>query len=135
MLAEMEAGTSGGIRREIRRSLFRLRQHGIEPQVVGQNAVARPGQDDAGLSGLSGMMSVADADGARIVWLVKSRAGGGIERLWALISEKDGLLAVTSESLSRRELRSDRAELEESGRRSDGRSGLAFGRFLHVRSL
>jgi hypothetical protein len=109
MLAEMEAGTSGGLRREIRRSLFRLRQHGIEPPVIAQNAAARPAQDDAGLSG---MMSVVDADGARIVWIVKSRAGGGLRRLWALISEKDGLLAVTAESLSRRELRSDRAELE-----------------------
>ena len=112
MLAEMEVGTSGGLRREIRRSLFRLRQHGIETPVIAQSSAnaARPTGDD---TGLSGMMSIADADGARIVWIIKSRAGGGLKRLWALTSEKEGLLAVTAESLSRKELRSDRAELEQ----------------------
>ena len=112
MLAEMEVGTSGGLRREIRRSLFRLRQHGIETPVIAQSRAnaARPTGDD---TGLSGMMSIADADGARIVWIIKSRAGGGLKRLWALTSEKEGLLAVTAESLSRKELRSDRAELEQ----------------------
>jgi hypothetical protein len=112
MLAEMEVGTSGGLRREIRRSLFRLRQHGIEVPVIartGANAV-RPAEGD---TGLSGMMSITDADGARIVWMVKSRTGGGLKRLWALISEKEGLLAVTAENFSRKELRADRAELEQ----------------------
>jgi len=112
MLAELEVGSSGGLRREIRRSLFRLRQHGIEAPAI-ERASPHGIRPDAGEIGLSGMMSVADAEGARIVWLVKSRAGGGLKRLWALTSEKDGLLAVTAESLSRKELRSDRAELEQ----------------------
>jgi hypothetical protein len=112
LLAEMEVGTSGGLRREIRRSLFRLRQHGIEAPVTAQAGTnaRRPAQ---GGMGLSGMMSIADADGARIVWMVKSRPGGGVKRLWGLLSERDGLLAVTAESLSRKDLRSDRAELEQ----------------------
>jgi hypothetical protein len=111
LLAEMEIGTSGGLRREIRRSLFRLRQHGIEAPVAGETS-AEESRSQGGDAGLSGMMSVADADGSRIVWMVKSRAGGGLKRLWALTSEKDGLLAITADSLSRKELRSDRAELE-----------------------
>ncbi|MBV8053780.1 MAG: hypothetical protein JO071_00900 [Deltaproteobacteria bacterium] len=112
MLAEMEVGTSGRLRREIRRSLFRLRQHGIETPVI-----AQPGKDAVqpadSITGLSGMMSVGDSDGMRIVWMIKARAGGGLKRLWALVSEKDGLLAVAAESLSRKELRADRAELEQ----------------------
>jgi hypothetical protein len=112
ILAEMEVGTSGALRREIRRSLFRLRQQGIEAPVVSRSN-ASVAQSEGGDSGLVGMMSVADADGARIVWLVKSRTGGGLKRLWALISEKDGLLAITADSLSRKEFRSDRAELEQ----------------------
>jgi hypothetical protein len=112
MLTEMEIGTSGELRREIRRSLFRLRQHGIKAPVIAQprGTVARPVEDS---TGLSGMMSIADADGLRVVWMVKSRAGGGLRRLWTLVSEKEGLMAVTAESLSRKELRSDRAELEQ----------------------
>ena len=112
MLAEMEVGTSGGLRREIRRSLFRLRQQGIETPVIAQTS-AHAAQPDRGGVGLSGMMSAADADGARIVWMAKSRAGGGLKRLWALISEKEGMLAVTADSLSRKELRADRTELEQ----------------------
>jgi len=112
MLAEMEVGTSGGLRREIRRSLFRLRQHGVEPPAIiqtGANA-AQPERDG---TGLGGMMSVADAEGTRIVWMIKARTGGGMKRLWALISERDGMLAVTADSLSRKELRSERSELEQ----------------------
>jgi hypothetical protein len=112
MLAEMEVGTTGGLRREIRRSLFRLRQHGIEPPAIIQTS-ANAAQPERDGTGLGGMMSVADADGARIVWMTKSRAGGGVKRLWALISERDGMLAVTADSLSRKELRSDRSELEQ----------------------
>jgi hypothetical protein len=111
MLAEMEIGTTGGLRREIRRSLFRLRQHGIAAPVI-PPANPNPERPETVAPGLSGMMSIADADGARIVWIVKSRPGSGLKRLWALISEKEGLQAVTAESLSRKELRSDRAELE-----------------------
>jgi hypothetical protein len=111
MLAEMEAGTSGGLRREIRRALFRLRQHGIEVPVVAERpASTQPAERE---TSLAGMMSVADAEGARVVWIVKWLPRGGLKRLWALISERDGLLAVTAESLSRKELRSDRAELEQ----------------------
>lgn len=112
MLAEMEVGTSGGLRREIRRSLFRLRQQGIEAPVIAPTS-ANAVRAAEGDTGLSGMMSIADAEGARIVWIAKSRAGGGLKRLWALVSEKDGLLAVTAESLSRKELRADRAEVEQ----------------------
>jgi hypothetical protein len=110
MLAEMELGSSGVLRREIRRSLFRLRQHGIEPPAVAHTSTdAPPPEDD---SGLSGMMSIADAEGVRIVWVFKSRPGGGLKRLWGLISESEGLVAVAAESLSRKDLRSDRAEIE-----------------------
>jgi hypothetical protein len=112
MLAEMEAGSSGALRREIRRSLFRLRQHGIEAPAIPQTTPNAP-PAARGEAGLEGMMSVIDAEGARIVWLVKSRPGGGLKRLWALITDTDGLLTVRADSLSRKELRSDRAELEQ----------------------
>src|SRR6202140_4203138 len=41
MLAEMEAGVSGALRREVRRALFRLRQRGIAP-AEGAGAAAAP---------------------------------------------------------------------------------------------
>jgi hypothetical protein len=110
MLAEMELGTSGTLRREIRRSLFRLRQHGIEPPAI--QRISTTASAESADTGLHGLLSAADAESARIVWLFKSRSGGGVRRLWAIVSETDGLVAVAAESLSRKELRSDRAEVE-----------------------
>ncbi len=111
LLTEMEAGSSGALRREIRRALFRLRQQGVGTTETASpyDAVKARG-DDA--SGLTGALSVTDAEGMRVVWITKSRPGGGLRRLWALVSENDGLLAVKAETLSRKELRADRAELE-----------------------
>jgi hypothetical protein len=109
MLAEMEAAAIGAARREIRRALFRLRQRGIEPPAAVSRAIAAESDAEAGLSGL---LSPGDADGARIAWLLKSRASGGLKRLWGLVSETEGLFGATLETLSRKEFRADRAEIE-----------------------
>ncbi|HLJ43871.1 MAG TPA: hypothetical protein VKT12_06600, partial [Candidatus Binataceae bacterium] len=62
--------------------------------------------------GLSALFSPVDADGARIVWLLKERRGGGIARLWGLLADSEGLINVALAELSRRELRTERAEME-----------------------
>ncbi|HYL58648.1 MAG TPA: hypothetical protein VEU51_07225 [Candidatus Acidoferrales bacterium] len=110
MLAEMEAGAAGALRREIRRSLFRLKQHNIEPR-----ADATPSHTAAPLaetSALTAMLSPIDVEGARIVWILKPRVQSGVTRLWALISDADGLVGAQNSALSRRELKLERAELE-----------------------
>jgi hypothetical protein len=111
MLATMEAGASGALRREVRRALFRLRQRGIAPATVAA-ASARPAASPSAAPGLSALFSPVDADGARVVWLVKERRGGGIARLWGLLADSEGLLNVALSELSRRELRTERAEME-----------------------
>ena len=111
MLVEMEAGASGALRREIRRSIFKLRQRGIavhEPEPEPHKAP--PAAPAA--TGLSAFMSPIDAEGAQIVWIVKARPQGGVLRLWGLISEDEGLAGVQNHSLTRRELKVQREELE-----------------------
>lgn len=109
LLAEMERAASGPLRREIRRALFRLRQHGIAtPETESALAVAL----SSAPSGLSGLLSTSDADGARIVWLMKARSPGGFRRLWGLVSNRSGLLGATLEAVTRKELRADRSEVE-----------------------
>ena len=110
MLAEMASAASGALRREIRRALFRLHQRGINPPAPAAAAAAVPAASAE--SGLSAMLSPADADGARIVWLLKSRASGGLRRLWGLVSETDGLLGATFDGLTRKEFRAERANVE-----------------------
>src|SRR5260370_15378629 len=70
-LTEMEAGAAGTVRREIRRALFKLRQHGIEPPA------AEPARSAAGPSiepNVSAIISPIDGEGARLVWLYKARS-------------------------------------------------------------
>ncbi len=108
-LVAMETGASGVSRREIRRALFKLRQRGI---AIPEPHAERKATPSAAASDLSGVLSAADASGARIVWLVKTRGSGGLRRLWGLVSENDGLLGATLETVTRKELRQQRAEVE-----------------------
>jgi len=113
MLAEMEVGAAGSLRREIRRALFRLKQHGIEaPAAAVVSTSAAPTQ----FSDLNAMLSPIDVEGARIVWIIKPRTQGGVLRMWALVSDSEGLVGAQNTGLSRRELKSERAELERRAR-------------------
>jgi hypothetical protein len=112
MLLEMEAGASGAIRREVRRALYKLKQHGIDaPSAsIASTAGGIDRHDDDGEK--TAMLSPIDGEGARIVWIVKPRVQGGVIRMWALISEAEGLVGAQNTHLSRRELKSERDELE-----------------------
>jgi hypothetical protein len=102
MLLEMETGASGPLRREIRRSLFRLGQHGFRaPERVAGEAPAQKATTTAA-SALTAMLSPIDNEGARIVWIIKPRMQGGVLRLWALVSDAEGLVGAQNTGLSRR---------------------------------
>ncbi len=110
MLAEMEAGASGAMRREVRRALYKLKQHGIDaPSPPAATAIPDRGTER---TEINAMLSPIDSEGARIVWIVKPRMQGGLLRMWALISEHEGLVGAQNTRLSRRELNSEREELE-----------------------
>ncbi|HTT75158.1 MAG TPA: hypothetical protein VMF50_04170 [Candidatus Binataceae bacterium] len=110
ILASMEHGASGTGRREIRRALFKLHQRGIEPPHQAA-APARPA-GEIFEAGLSAVLSPIDGDGARVVWILKTRSNGGLRRIWGVVSERDGVAGVTLDSLTRKELRAERKEIE-----------------------
>jgi hypothetical protein len=111
MLAEMEEAAAGRLRREIRRSLFKLHQRGIEPPTEPRASAPRP-TTAADASRLSALLSPIDAEGARIVWITKPRTQGGVVRLWGITSEDEGLVGAIAGNITRRELRQEREELE-----------------------
>jgi len=115
MLLEMESTAGGAQRREIRRALFKLRQRGISSSA----AAAAPSQTGpaAGAQSIVAMFSPIDAEGARIIWILKPRMQGGVTRLWGLVSESDGLVGAIAAGLSRKELKGERDDLE-------GRAGM-----------
>ncbi len=111
LLVEMESNASGALRREIRRAIYRLRQHGIEvrePEAEHKAPPASPAE-----AGLTALMSPIDPEGAQIVWMIRARPRGGLVRLWGLVSETQGLAGVQNHALNRRELKTQREELEQ----------------------
>jgi hypothetical protein len=113
MLARMETHAVGAARREIRLALFKLRQRGIAAPTPESSAPpADTATAGAAEVGLTALLSPADADGARVVWIMKARPGAGLKRLWALVSERDGLFGISLIALTRKELRHERADLE-----------------------
>jgi len=112
MLVEMEAGAAGAIRREVRRALYKLKQHGIDAPPAPAAKTAHDTATEKTEKEKTAMLSPIDGEGARIVWIVKPRVQGGVLRMWALISEREGLVGAQNTGLSRRELKSERDELE-----------------------
>jgi hypothetical protein len=113
MLLLMEKHAAGALRREIRRALFKLRQRGIEaPPAEALMRDVPAASAPMSEMGLSALLSPADADGARVIWIMKARPGAGLKRLWGLVAERDGLFGITLTPLNRKELRRERADLE-----------------------
>ncbi len=114
MLLEMEDGASGALRREIRRSLFRLSRRGIARPASGEPAGRRESADGPSSEpGFTACISPPDVEGTQLVWLLKPRPGGGVVRLTGLVSGQQGLLGVGVATMTRRELRAERKELEQ----------------------
>ncbi len=111
LLVEMEAKATGALRREIRRAIFKLRQHAIE--VREPAAERKPAPAVAMDSGLTALMSPIDPEGAQIVWMIRARPRGGVVRLWGLVSETHGLAGAQNHALNRRELKTQQEELEQ----------------------
>lgn len=108
LLVAWEKRTSDkSVRREIRRSLYKLAQKGVE--------VARPTQEQARpiFTPLEpeGYLSAIDGRGDRLVWLVKPRVGGGLHYLSALVNEPAGLRYVEGAEVTRKAIRSMRQDL------------------------
>jgi hypothetical protein len=113
LLAAMEHRASGAVRREIRRSLFKLRRLGFEPAPAAapEQSKSKPAAA-AESEGISALLSPFDHTGARMVWIMKPRVQGGLSHLAGVTSESEGLVGAGVTERSRRELRQKRAEIE-----------------------
>jgi hypothetical protein len=112
MLADMEPGGTGMVRREIRRALFRLKQAGIAPPAPERVPSSSNLSVLAQSTGIEAVLSRFDSAGVRMGWIVKERPRGGLARLWCFLSENEGLIGCQMTLVTRRELRQDRARLE-----------------------
>lgn len=101
------------VKREVRRSLFKLAQKGLAP------AGEKPGgsKDEKPLFGLGpaleGYLSSVDGAGNRLVWVARPQIGSGLQMIQGIVSDRLGLIQVGGSVLKRKELRRMMAEIKE----------------------
>lgn len=97
----VEQATDKHLRKEINRALYRLSQKGIQadrPAKGAGKSILTPIEPE-------GYLSSMDGRGDRLVWIVKSRVGGGLHFLSALVNEPEGLRYIEGTEISRKMLR------------------------------
>lgn len=93
------------LKKEIRRSLFKLAQQGIAPPRAEAGRPSRPEPVLRLGPQIEGYLSSVDGGGGRLVWLVKPQAGSGVQLLQGMVSDREGLTRVGGALLKRKELR------------------------------
>lgn len=108
-----KAVTDKEIKKEIRRSFFKLAQKGIsapQPEIIEksiQKPILKLGPE------IEGYLSSVDGAGGRLVWLAKPQAGSGIQLLQGMISDREGLQRVGGAVIRRKELRRMAQDIKE----------------------
>jgi hypothetical protein len=104
-LAEIERQlTDKEIKKEIKRSLFKLAQKGLAmPQEKAAEKKSAPLFERAGE--IEAYMSAVDGGGGRLVWIAKPQPNHGLQVIQAMLQDRDGLLRIGGIHMRRKELR------------------------------
>lgn len=107
------AATDKEIRKEVRRSLFKLAQKGFTaPRSEANEPTAVRPILKLGLE-IEGYLSSVDGAGGRLVWLAKPQAGSGLQLLQGMVSDREGLAQAGGALIRRKELRRMAKEIKE----------------------
>lgn len=98
------------LRREARRSLFKLEQKGVN--VRREEASPENRVFTIAASDIEGYLTVIDGAGDRLIWLVRPHSGGGLQLLQAMVSDRIGLLRAGGTVIKRKELRAQADEIK-----------------------
>ena len=100
-----KTATDKDLKKEVRRSLFKLAQKGMSaPRAEGfEVSVPKPILQLS--PEIEGYLSSVDGTGGRLVWLAKPQAGSGIQLLQGMVSDREGLAQVGGTVIRRKELR------------------------------
>jgi hypothetical protein len=102
------------IKREARRSLFKLAQRGMnipraeETRSVSMRTALKVGTE------IEGFISSVDGPGVRLVWLTRPQPDGGLQLLQGMVSDRVGLARASGSFVKRKELRERAQTIKES---------------------
>jgi hypothetical protein len=108
---EQEAGDKN-LKKEIRRSLFKLSQKGLTIPGARSGEQKPPIPTLARTSDIEAYMSAVDGAGGRLVWIVKPQPGHGLQTIQAMINDRDGLQRLGGAQVRRKELRNMAQEIK-----------------------
>jgi hypothetical protein len=114
LLVDLEpAVTDRAVRKELRRTLYRLRQRGVPVPEPAPPPVAPP---SAPAGDVEGFVSAFDARGDRVIWVVRAQPTGGALLVAATLNEPAGLRDVHAGEVSRKQIRTVRQRMEAEAR-------------------
>ena len=100
------------LKKEIRRSLFKLSQKGLTIPQVTRVEEKSPAPTLSRSPEMEAYMSPVDGSGGRLVWIVKPQAGHGLQTIQAMINDREGLQRVGGAQIRRKELRNMAQEIK-----------------------
>jgi hypothetical protein len=100
------------LKKEIRRSLFKLSQKGLTIPEDKSGEEKPPIFTLARTSDIKAYMSAVDGAGGRLLWIVKPQPGHGLQTIQAMINDREGLQRVGRAQVPRKELRNMAQEIK-----------------------
>jgi hypothetical protein len=114
-LTELERTTaSKDIKREARRSFFKLGQRGMSIPRVGDAGAAKQQSIFKLGPEIEGYISSVDGPGVRLVWLTRPQPDGGLQLLQGVVNDRTGLERASGALIKRKELRERAQSIKES---------------------
>jgi hypothetical protein len=117
MLLRIEKGAEDkNLKKEIRRSLFKLSQKGLTIPEARSDEEKPPIPTLARPSDIEAYMSAVDGAGGRLVWIIKPQPGHGLQTIQAMINDREGLERLGGAQVRRKELRNMAQEIKKQHR-------------------
>jgi hypothetical protein len=93
------------VKKEIRRSLFKLSQRGLViPRAEDAAAATAPALSTLA-PGIEAYMSSVDGSGGRLIWIAKPQVSRGLQMIQAMVNDREGLQRIGGTQVPRKELR------------------------------
>ncbi|MGE5306900.1 MAG: hypothetical protein ACM3TN_26645 [Alphaproteobacteria bacterium] len=100
-----KTATAREVKKEIRRSLFKLSQRGLTIPRGPESAAVPATPVLTSPPGLEAYMSSVDGSGGRLIWIAKPQINRGLQTMQAMVNDREGLQRVGGAQVPRKELR------------------------------